>query len=102
MSRLVTQLEDNPFPATLNANEPFMKYLSCLSTHAPLFPMDLKVMVSTPSQWGALASTLDGMDDRVVHAFLATTTAVDLFNGGIKINALPEVVNGECTYSRSL
>lgn len=93
MARFITALEDNPFPPTLEEESPFLKYLSCLSEFAPGFPKSLRKQVSNPNKWPALAEQL-ASSDRVLNAFLSTTTAVDLIKGGVKLNALPENVEG--------
>ncbi len=36
---------------------------------------------------------LDGARSSIYHALIATTQAVDLVQGGVKVNALPEKVN---------
>jgi Gly-Xaa carboxypeptidase len=94
MSLLLAELEANPFPASLTPETPFLKYLTCLSEHAPEFPKQLKKRVDNPRAWPKLAQEL-ASKERVFNSFLATTQAIDLINGGVKVNALPEVVQGE-------
>lgn len=72
---------------------PYIKYLSCLADHAPDVPKKIKQGVKNPKKWKKLAKEL-AAEDRIVNSFLATTTAIDLINGGVKVNALPEVVTG--------
>ncbi|TXT13190.1 hypothetical protein VHUM_01591 [Vanrija humicola] len=91
ISKLITQIEEHPFKPELTEQSPYLKYLSCLSEHAPDIPKKLKKSVQNPKKWGKLAKKL-AAEDLKVNAFLATTTAVDLINGGVKVNALPEVV----------
>ncbi|KAL1406987.1 hypothetical protein Q8F55_006400 [Vanrija albida] len=91
ISRFIAKLEDNPFKPELTEQSPYLKYLSCLSEYAPAFPSKLSKALRNPKKWGKLAKKL-ASKDRVVNAFLSTTTAVDLINGGVKVNALPEVV----------
>jgi len=94
MSLILAQVEANPFEPVLDPRGPYLKYLSCLSDYAPDFPKKLGKDVKNPKKWGKLAKELAAAD-RKVNAFLATTQAIDLINGGVKINALPEVVTGE-------
>ena len=94
MSLLLAELEANPFEPYLDPANPYLKYLSCLSEHAPGMPKSLRSAVKDPRKWPALARTL-AASERRVNSFLATTQAIDLIKGGVKVNALPEVVQGE-------
>lgn len=92
MSRLLTHFEDHPFPKVLDEGSPYLKYLACLAEHVPGTPAGLKAQIQDPAQWLSLASAL-ATNDRVANAYLTTTSAITLINGGNKINALPESVN---------
>lgn len=94
MSLILANFESNPYPSKLDEGNPFLHYLACLAEYAANIPGDLKSRIQDPSQWQGLADEL-GKHDRIANAFLTTTTAIDLINGGNKINALPESVNGE-------
>lgn len=91
MSRLLTELEDHPFKPSLEAQSPYLKYMSCLAEYGPEFPKKLGKKIQNPRAWPKLAKELAG-SDRVVNSFLATSTAIDLIKGGVKVNALPETV----------
>jgi Gly-Xaa carboxypeptidase len=93
MSILLAELEANPYKPTLDPESPFLKYLSCISEHAPDVPKALRSAVKNPKKWPALAKDLASRDRRL-NSFLATTQAIDLVRGGVKVNALPEVVTG--------
>ena len=69
-----------------------------MSDYAPNFPTGLKRKVRHPRAWPRLAHQL-AASDRRLNSFLATTQAVDLIRGGVKVNALPEVVEGEFSYN---
>ncbi|KAK4685216.1 Gly-Xaa carboxypeptidase, partial [Tremellales sp. Uapishka_1] len=97
LSKLLSALEDHPFTPSLTSESPFLKYLSCLSEHAPEFPKSVSKQIKNPKRWKSLAKTL-ASSDRVANSFLATTQAIDLINGGVKINALPEVVEAFVNY----
>jgi Gly-Xaa carboxypeptidase len=64
-----------------------------MADHGPSFPKDLKKQVKNPKKWRKLATRL-AAESRKLNSFLATTQAVDLIQGGVKVNALPEVVTG--------
>ena len=61
--------------------------------YAPSFPRRIKhfLGVGTTRALAKLAKTLAKTSD-FQKAMLGTTTAVDVINGGVKVNALPEVV----------
>lgn len=50
-----------------------------------------------PKKWLALGEEMANGND-VTRAFLATTQAVDLISGGVKINALPEQAKASINY----
>ena len=94
MSILLEALESHPFEPELNPEGPYIKYLSCLADYAPDVPRDIKQDLKSPRNWNSLARRLSKADRRV-NSFLATTQAIDIINGGVKANALPEHVEGE-------
>jgi Gly-Xaa carboxypeptidase len=65
-----------------------------MADYAPKFPKHIARKVKHPRFWSRLAKDLAGADRRT-NSFLATTQAIDLIKGGVKVNALPEVVEGE-------
>ncbi|OWZ36180.1 vacuolar protein [Cryptococcus neoformans c8] len=89
ISRILTKLEDNPFPPILTPETPFFKFLACMSEYAPLVPEFIKTKIKHPKEWSMLAHGLAARD-RILNSFLATTQAIDLISGGVKYNALPE------------
>ena len=101
MSKIISHLEDHPFLPNLDPRGPYLKYLNCMADHGPSFPKELKKQVKNPKKWHKLAKKL-AASSRMLNSFLATTQAVDLIQGGVKVNALPEVVTGmssECCRS---
>jgi Gly-Xaa carboxypeptidase len=97
LSRLLVELEANPYEPTLTSASPYLKYLTCLAEHAPDVPKAFKRDVASPKRWGGLARRLAG-ESAQQRAFLATTQAIDLVRGGVKVNALPEVASGTSFY----
>ena len=94
MSLSLAELEAHPFTPELDPHGPYLKYLSCLSDLAPDVPKSLKKQVKDPKKWPQLAKDL-AASERVLNSYLATSQAIDLINGGVKVNALPEYVEGE-------
>ncbi|WVW83942.1 hypothetical protein I302_105965 [Kwoniella bestiolae CBS 10118] len=97
ISLLLAELEAHPFKPILSPKSPFLKNLNCLAEYAPEFPKSIKHELKDPRQWDELAQQL-AKKDRVLNSFLATTQAIDLIKGGVKVNALPEVVDATVNY----
>ncbi|BEI91918.1 uncharacterized protein CcaverHIS019_0407380 [Cutaneotrichosporon cavernicola] len=97
MSRFLSALEDHPYKPEMTAQSPYLKYMSCLVEYAPKFPKSVARSVKNPKKWHKLAKDL-AKSDRVLNAFLSTTSAIDLINGGVKINALPEKVDASVNH----
>ncbi|KAL7421834.1 hypothetical protein Q5752_003605 [Cryptotrichosporon argae] len=90
-SLLLSAIEAHPFEPSLSPSSPYLSYLTCLAEHAPAFPKTVRRQLADPRQWPKLARQLAAKDRRV-NSMLATTVAIDLISGGVKVNALPEVV----------
>lgn len=101
MAKIISHFEDHPFLPTLDPRSPYLKYLNCMADHGPTFPRKLKKEVKNPSKWRKLAKEL-ASSDRKVNSFLSTTQATDLIQGGVKVNALPEVVTAVVNHRISL
>lgn len=94
MADILYHLEQNPFKASLTPKEPYLKYLTCLADHAPEFPNHYRKRVRNPRMWPSLADEL--AEDKFWFSLLSTTQAIDIIRGGMKSNALPEVVECAC------
>ncbi|AAW41637.1 hypothetical protein CNBB1280 [Cryptococcus deneoformans B-3501A] len=107
MSRLLTSLEDNPFPTKLTPASPYLTALMCAAKHGSSFPSSLSSLLSSegPTSYPKLAKAL-AKTSLLERALLGTTTAVDVVHGGVKVNALPELVtamvNFRIDFSESL
>ncbi|WVF65616.1 hypothetical protein IAT40_000346 [Kwoniella sp. CBS 6097] len=89
MSRLLVEMENNPTGPKLTEGNPLLTYLECAAEHGTM-DRDFRAMIRTEKCWPVLAQRLG--QDRILQTFLQTTQAVDIVNGGIKYNALPEYV----------
>ncbi|THH10750.1 hypothetical protein EW145_g1115 [Phellinidium pouzarii] len=78
LSRIITELEENPHPNALKRQGTYYHQMQCLAENAPSLPSILKGLIkaSQPS--------------RTLSRPTGTTQAVDIINGGVKSNALPE------------
>ncbi|WWC88913.1 uncharacterized protein L201_003828 [Kwoniella dendrophila CBS 6074] len=96
MAAVIRDLEAIPFTQTLKPENPLAQYLDCLLEHNVTVPDQVKQGLAVKSKWPALTKWL--IKDRVNRAFLSTTQAIDMIQGGIKYNALPEVVKTTINY----
>ncbi|GAA5902875.1 hypothetical protein JCM5296_006320 [Sporobolomyces johnsonii] len=96
LARLVVALEDHPSSPTLQAGNPVLSYLNCAADYGKM-DEGLKRRIRRESEWKKLGEEM-AREDAVVRAFLGTTQAVDLVQGGIKINALPEYATASINY----
>ncbi|KAJ7512719.1 putative Gly-X carboxypeptidase [Mycena galericulata] len=88
LSELVTAIEKHPFTPELSAKNPFSAYAQCLAEYSDIDPV-LKKALSRERTWDKAAAIL-AVNDPADGARLATTQAVDIIYGGVKVNALPE------------
>ncbi|SCV73519.1 BQ2448_7445 [Microbotryum intermedium] len=96
MSRLLVALEDRPDAPSMDKGHPMLSYLQCAADHGKM-DKNLKKRVRNPKKWKALSEEL-AESSEVFRAFLSTTQAIDLVDGGVKVNALPEYTHATVNY----
>ncbi|KAG0709231.1 hypothetical protein DFH29DRAFT_887125 [Suillus ampliporus] len=93
LSRFITAVEDNPHQVSLfRAGTPFAM-TQCLAAYNPMYPEDLRELARKAVTDDAALNVLQERllaSDPLYKAMLGTTQAVDLVEGGVKVNALPE------------
>lgn len=100
-AEVITRLENiDLFKPSLNEDHPLVKQLAVQAAYSP--ELDEK----TRQKWArltydekarqALADELE--KDRALRAYVATTQAIDVIHGGVKVNALPEKVEVKTNY----
>lgn len=104
-SEVVRRLENvDLFQPYLSETHPLVMQLGCYAAHSPLLDD------SSRSKWSNLAASSrqrhslakEFSHDRRGRAYVATTQAVDVVSGGVKVNALPELVEVTANYRISL
>lgn len=104
MSRIVTALEDHPFESKLTKHSPLLYGMACFAEHSN-FHRKFKKLLRDEKGWNKLAGEL-AKQSAMDRALVGTTIAVDVINGGVKVNALPELVtamvNFRIDFSESL
>ncbi|KAJ7451531.1 hypothetical protein FB451DRAFT_1051299 [Mycena latifolia] len=95
VSRLVTLLETTPPQSYLLPTNPYATTLRILAKHSPNIPLDLKAKIEDPSLWDELVQILsqDPSMPRGTKEMFTCSRTVTVIHGGLKVNALPEVVH---------
>lgn len=91
---MIMALEANPLPTRLSRNGTYFARLQCAAAHDPSTPKTLKNLIIRASTNDVALATLEARmqkTDRVFGPSTGTTQAVDIINGGVKANALPEL-----------
>ncbi|KAK7457811.1 hypothetical protein VKT23_010153 [Stygiomarasmius scandens] len=93
LSRLLVELENNPFDFALTRSSPLYAQLICFSAHAQTLPPSLRTNIrrslSSDSALADLGKQVFSMS-RLWKSMSGTTQAIDVIHGGVKSNALPE------------
>jgi Gly-Xaa carboxypeptidase len=98
MSQIVNALEEHQFERKLTPSSPILTGLACAAEHSPKFPSAWKKLLRRgPKGWAKLAR-LVAAESPVYSALVGTTIAVDVVNGGVKVNALPELVTAAVNF----
>ncbi len=95
MSEIIMAIEANAFKAKLTPRNPMFGFLECAATHAPEvhFPPDFRrtlrqVALGDEKAQHQLAEMLNEM-----RYYFKTSQSVGKIGGGVKINAIPELVS---------
>ncbi|KAJ5388709.1 carboxypeptidase yscS [Penicillium cosmopolitanum] len=88
-------IENHPFPGKVTTKNPIFDFLECAAVHAPerSFPMKIRNKLERVENGEStaqlqLAKALDEM-----RYFFRTSQSVGKINGGVKINAIPELAS---------
>ncbi|KAJ3731848.1 carboxypeptidase S [Lentinula guzmanii] len=92
LSRLLVEFENNPFPVEMSTDSVFYETLQCYAGYGTTMPSDLrKAIVRSVYSKKALKRLGDILFENPANvALVGTTQAIDLIQGGVKSNALPE------------
>ncbi|ODO07743.1 hypothetical protein I350_03319 [Cryptococcus amylolentus CBS 6273] len=107
ISLLIAELESHPHEATIAKESPVYEFVTCAAAFAQGIPKSLKGLIVKAEDgdvkaWKSLPEEIissgmggapagPGQGDSI-RSMLSTTQAVDIINGGLKVNALPESV----------
>lgn len=92
---LITEFEKNPFKSDFHVDNPLFGSLICSAEHSSLLPDDVKDLIFNAEIDDDKRQKLTEYLSRepLMGSLIKTTQAIDLINGGVKANALPEQTN---------
>jgi len=108
LSRLLVEFEANPIQPHLERGTPIYGTIQCIGQYAKNLPAHLRALVKTSVHSDRALRKLEAelIRDPVYSSLIGTTQAIDLVQGGVKANALPEeawaVVNHRIATQRSV
>ncbi|KAI0766929.1 carboxypeptidase S [Trametes elegans] len=92
LSQLLVHYEANPYEPRLSRGTPMYWKSQCLAAYAPGIPYKIRKALkkAVHSDKALREAEKELLKDPLLRAFIGTTQAIDLINGGVKTNALPE------------
>ncbi|RPD64399.1 carboxypeptidase S [Lentinus tigrinus ALCF2SS1-7] len=92
LSQLLVHYEANPYEPILSRDTPMYWKSQCLAAHVPGLPHKLRKALKkgVKSDHALKEAQKELFKERAFRALVGTTQAIDLINGGVKTNALPE------------
>lgn len=95
MSQLITEIEDKEFSPILTNNNPVLGQLYCLAEHSKILNKSIKRdILKAQIDQNANQRVVEYLSKDAETKYLITTSqAVDIIEGGVKSNALPEHVS---------
>ncbi|KAH9039306.1 hypothetical protein EDB85DRAFT_2182476 [Lactarius pseudohatsudake] len=92
LSRLLVEFEANPIKPQLERGTPVYSTVKCVGQHAKEFPAHLRALIKSSTHSDRALRKLEAelIKDQAYKSLIGTTQAIDLIQGGVKSNALPE------------
>ncbi|THH12982.1 hypothetical protein EW146_g7187 [Bondarzewia mesenterica] len=92
LSALLVEFEAHPFKVHLSRGTPVYSTVQCLAAHAKDVSLHLRALIkaSAHSDKALRKAEKELFKDKGFKALVGTTQAIDLIQGGVKANALPE------------
>ncbi|ONH69115.1 Carboxypeptidase S [Cyberlindnera fabianii] len=104
ISKLISYIEDHPFSPILGPENPTLNFIQCVAKYSDEYPKSLKrdIFAATYDKV-ANSKVLKYLTGIKAYKFLVTTSqAVDIIQGGVKVNALPEYVSFDINHRISI
>ncbi|OAX43947.1 carboxypeptidase S [Rhizopogon vinicolor AM-OR11-026] len=92
LAELLVQYEKHPFEVHLTRGSPTYKSAQCMAQHAPGVSPSLKkhLLLAEHCDKALRAAEQELFMNRAFMSLVGTTQAIDIVEGGVKVNALPE------------
>ncbi|KAG2066244.1 carboxypeptidase S [Suillus decipiens] len=92
LAELLVQYEKTPFEVHLTRGSPTYRSAQCMAQHAPGISSSLKehILRAEHCDRALRAAEQELFKNRAFMSLVGTTQAIDLVDGGVKVNALPE------------
>jgi Gly-Xaa carboxypeptidase len=89
LAQIINQIENNPSKPDLKADNPVLTFCNCIAEHTDTFSEYQKYLLN---KWEWLKPVLlnSFAADPFLKASTTTSQAVDVIQGGVKVNALPQ------------
>lgn len=97
LAQCITALEAHPSEPLLQTGNPMLQQLQCAADHGEV-DKSWRRRIRNPKQWKKLGREM-AREDPIMRAFLGTTQAVDLIEGGVKLcvfSSLEPELMGAC------
>ena len=94
MSEIVMGIEANAFKGKVTPENPMFGFLECAAAHAPeaSFPANVRRSLQRVADGDATAQSQLAQMLNEMHYYFKTSQSVGKISGGVKINAIPELV----------
>ncbi|KAL0953579.1 hypothetical protein HGRIS_004794 [Hohenbuehelia grisea] len=108
LAAAIVEIESQPYPVHLERASPVYASLQCYAEHAVTLPLSLRKLIKESAFSDNALEELEKrlFSDGAYKSLVGTTQAVDLIQGGVKANALPErafaVVNNRISTESSV
>ncbi|KAI5966999.1 uncharacterized protein KGF55_000408 [Candida pseudojiufengensis] len=94
IAKLINEIESNPFKPILTKSNPVMSQLYCLAEHTNISKNLKSNILKSQIDPQANARVIEYLNSKIETKYLIQTSqAVDIIEGGVKANALPEHVS---------
>ncbi|KAJ3275327.1 hypothetical protein HDV01_000619 [Terramyces sp. JEL0728] len=90
LSQVIVDLENHPFKSDINEKNPILGQLKCMAEHTGALNSNQKFLLKN---WKFMKPKLFEWFDKSpkLHAAVTTSQAIDVIQGGVKVNALPQL-----------
>ncbi|KAI9374109.1 hypothetical protein BJX61DRAFT_541148 [Aspergillus egyptiacus] len=105
MSEIIYKLENTDldiFIPSLGLDHPSRRMLECQARHSPRYVEDWLPSMLNSDDYAAVAEAVALSRGEDIRFTLQTSQAADIFNGGVKSNALPEKIQAVVNYRVAL